>query len=596
MHFSRIVRPWIVSLGVMGTATSAFAAGPVDGPEINPFACQGRAEVAQADRSISQIEDELEKKMNPVLEGWEPATERAIKYCTIAELKKRLGHGDAADWYAKAIAENPDEPGYEFFMGRYYGGARGTKLIPFEKAETHYYRALEKLEKLKEQGRYRDYHKVVEDHTRKGFLTLHQQDGLPLLPWKAYPQRPSGHMAPGLSVMGEVHVSKDTRDDPGANETGGFTAEAGLRRFRRPADEITDREKYDIARNPLRTRLAANGLIRHNYLGLVMLHYMRLHAEEAAIPVFSFPSDPKTDIDVEQMGVSYQRVFPLYPVLDFGILGSVQNVKRTGTVEYFPDYTQDFMVYEVQASASRFITSDKLIISGTYVYMDIPDLPDSIDPNPVTKVRGRSITAVNAQYAFYSPLLLPALHYGSLRPYRTPTRGLYLNAGYVNDNEVFGDHRTINETIFGGVRLEGPGRWNIGLTESYYMSTGKIADSNGVETVDPEMSSDSLRSQLAFTHLLVNPDETPGVPQQVGPFASDSLNWVFPLSFDKVLSGETDFENFRVGTQLWWKVYSPGIWGTTFLATVGYDYQYFFHIDKHMHNAGLTLRMGWGAL
>jgi hypothetical protein len=596
MHLSRIVRPWLFAAGVMGIATSAAAAKPVDGPEINPFVCQGRSEVAQADRSVSQIGDELDKKMNPILEGWEPATERAIKYCVIAELKKRIGHGDAADYYEKAIAENPDEPGFEFFMGRYYGGARGTKVVPFEMAEKHLYRALEKLEKLKEQGRYRDYHKVVEDHTRKGLLSLHQQDGLPLLPWKAYPQRPSGYLAPGLSVTGELYIAQDTRDGPGGNEMGQFSAEAGLRRFRRPADEVTAREKYDIVRAPLRTRYRAGALLRHTYAGLFMLEYIQQHAEKAAIPVFSFPSDPKTDIDVKQFALSYQRVIPLYPALDFGIFAAAQQVQRTGTVEYFPDYTQDFRVYEVRPSISRFISSDKLILSATYVYMDIPDLPDSIDPNPVTKVRGRSISAVNAQYAFYSPLLLPALHYGSLRPYRTPTRGLYLNAGYVNDNEVFGDHRTINETIFGGVRLEGPGKWNIGVTESYFMTTGKVADAQGVETVDADMSSDSLRSQLTITRLLVNPDETPGVPKEVGPFASDSLNWVFPLSYDKALSGNTDFENFRVGTQLWWKVYGTGLWGTTFLATIGYDYQYFFNINKHMHNAGLTLRMGWGDL
>ncbi len=595
MHFQRIARSVLAALSVLWTLASAQAA-PVAGPEINPYACQGQAEVAEADRSIAQIQDELQKKLHPPVESWDPPTVRALKYCVIAMMKTRVGHGDAAEWYEKAIAENPDEPGYEFFFGRYYGGARGARTVPLEMAEKHLYNALDKLERLKEQGRYRDFHQIIEDHTRKQLLLLYQQDGLPLLPWKAYPQHSRGYLPPSVSVAGEFRISKDTRDSPGSNEMGGFAAEAGLRNFRRPAEPITDREKYDIARNPLRTTLTAEALVRQTYVGLFMLSYARQHAEQAAIPVFSFPSEPMTDIDVEQFGLSYQRVIPLYPAFDLGVFGSVSHVDRTGTVEYFPDYTQKFMVYEARASLGRFITSDKLTINGTYVYMDIPDLPDSIDPNPVTKVRGRAISAVNVQYAFYSPLLLPALHYGSLRPYRTPTRGLYLQAGYVNDNEVFGDHRTINETVWGGVRLEGPGKYNIGLTESYFMGTGKVADAAGNETVDDTMSSHSLRSQITVTRLLVNPDETPGVPQSVGPFASDSLNWVFPLSWDKTIQGVDYYENLRIGTQLWWKVYGTGVWGATVLATVGYDYQYFYNIDKHMHNAGLTLRLGWGDL
>jgi hypothetical protein len=597
MHFSRIARPWIVSLGVMGIATSAFAAKPVDGPEINPYACQGRAEVAQADRSISQIEDELEKKLNPVLEGWEPATERAIKYCTIGELKKRVGHGDAADWYAKAIAENPDEPGYEFFLGRYYGGARGARGTVVEMAEKHYYRALDKLEKLKEQGRYREHHKVIEDHTRKGLLTLYQQDGLPLLPWKAFPQHSNGYYPPGVSVGGEFHISKDTRDGAGANEMGGFAAEAGLRNFRVPAEPITEREKYDIARNPVRMRYTAKARLRQTYFGALDFSYTQIEAKEAAIPIFATPSAPKTDVNVKEMGVGYERNIPLYPLFDFKLAGGVRRVERTGTVEYFPEHTQEFNVYEVKPALSRFIGSDKLTLGYVFVYMDIPDLPDSITTDEVAKVRGRTIWAANVEYAFYSPLLLPSLHYGSLRPYRTPTRGFYLNAGYVNDNEVFGDHRTINQVFFAGARVEGPGMWNVGLTESFYIGTGYKPDiDTGVEIQDANISGKSLRSQLTIVRLLVNPDATPGVPKEVGPFASDTLNLAFPISFDKTISGVDYYENIRAGAQLWWKVYSTGIWGATFLTTVGYDYQYFYHINKHMHNAGLTVRLGWGDL
>ncbi len=596
MHFLRIVRPLLVALGVVWITASAEAA-PVDGPEINPFACQGQAEVAQSDRSVAQIRAELRKKENPALDGWEPATVRALKYCVIAELKKRVGEADAVDYYEKAIKENPDEPGYEFFAGRYYGGARGARGTVVEMAEKYYYRALDKLEKLKAQGRYRDFHGVVEDHVRKGLLTLYQQDGLPLLPWKAFPQHSDGYLPPGVSVGGEFGISKDTRDGIGANEMGGFAAEEGLRNLRGGLNQASEAEKYRIVRNPLRYHMGAKLRLRQTYVGAIDLTFSYTKAIEAMFHDYNALIEPLHDITVKEAGVGFERNVPLYPLFDFRLAGSVRRVSRTGVVEFQPTHTQDFNVYEVKPALSRFISSDKLTIGATYVYMDIPDLPPSIDPNPVTAVRGRAIWAANIEYAFYSPLLLPSLHLGSLRPYRTPTRGLYLNAGYVNDNEVFGDHRSINETVYAGVRLEGPGKYNLGVTESLYLGSGRIVDPGTAEEIpDKNLGNKSLRSTLVIGRLLVNPDETPGVPRAVGPFSSDTLNMVFPISWDKAINGTTDFESFRVGGQLWWKVFGTGIWGATVLATIGYDYQYYYNVNKHMHNAGLTLRLGWGDL
>jgi hypothetical protein len=74
------------------------------------------------------------------------------------------------------------------------------------------------------------------------------------------------------------------------------------------------------------------------------------------------------------------------------------------------------------------------------------------------------------------------------------------------------------------------------------------------------------------------------------------LNLVFPVSCDLPLVGVLDFENIRGGAQLWWKVFGTGLFGTTFLFTAGYEYQYFFHIPKHMHNLAITARVGWADL
>jgi len=602
------VRPFLFALLTWATLLgwpSLARAAPVDGPEINPFACQGQAEAMEADRSIGQIRQELEKKLDPLFLPTDPPTVRAIKLCVVGEMMKRVGDADAIAYYERAIATNPGEPGFEMFAGKYYGGARGAKGPVVEMAEKHYYRALEKLEKLQAEGRYRAYHDVVADHVRKGLLLLYQQDGLPLLPWKAYPQHPSGYPAPGLSIASQDMVSMDTRDGPGANEAGGFTAEAGLFVIRKrqglvPESAIEDQlrfARFAIARNPLRLRSDNQLRLRHTYLGAIDLTYGILHAKNAALGQdqgFGYP-ELKHDVDVRELGAVYERVLPLYPLFDLRLNGGIKRVHRVGVVEYLPTCAQDFNVYEAKPSLSRFVTSDKLTIGGVYAFMDIPpiDCPRGPPVDDPLNVRGRRIAAVNFEYAFYSPVLLPSLELGSLRPFRTPTRGWYVYGGYVNDNEVFGDHRTINETFYGGSRLEGPGPFDIGVTESFYMNSGSIVHPDGSVTADSNLSAKMLRSSVVVARHLVNPDETPGVPRSWAGFGAHSLNWVFPASFDKVLSGRTDFENFRVGTQLWWQMFGTGIWGPAVLVTAGYDYQYFYHFKKHMHNVSLTFRVGW---
>ncbi|HEY4106803.1 MAG TPA: hypothetical protein VGM44_23040 [Polyangiaceae bacterium] len=579
-------------LATLSFAPRAHAAN-VDGPEINPFACQGDAEAVEDDRSVSQMVDELNKKLDPPVEPGDPATVRANKYCVIAQLKTRVGQSDAIDWYKKAIETNPDEPGYDMFAGKYYAGARGAKGQVLETAETYLYRALEKLDRLKAEHRYRDYHAIVEDHVRKQLLVLYQQDGLPLLPWKAYKQHPSGLNAPGVAVSEQFRISHDTRAALGANDTGGFTAEAGLFKVRTGRNPSA-RNEYDIARQPLRLGSDTQVNLRQTDIGEVSFLYSWERDYKAAITAFANP-EGLNDIKVNIAGVEYKRVIPLYPAFDFMLDAKVTEVHRTGVVEDLADCEQDFPVYEFHPALSRFISSDKLTLSGTYVFMDIPDVTCGTyaQAQEYLRRRGRQITAVNLEYAIYSPLLLPSLGLGSLRPYRTPTRGLYLNAGYVNDNEVFGDVRVLNNTVFGGARLEGPGPYDLGFTEILNMASGTQVVSSGMEDPNADISGTILRSTVTVSRRLINPDETPGVPNSWGPFASHSLNWVFPLSYDAVLSSYKRFENFRAGTQLWWQVFGTGLGGATFLTTVGYDYEYFYHLNKHTHNVFLTARLGW---
>jgi len=573
----------------LGIAASAHAT-PVGGPEINPFSCQGDAAAAEDDRSIAQIELELAKKLDPPFEPSDAPSVRAEKLCVIARLKARVGQADAREYFEEAIQANPDEPGYSLFAGEYYAGARGAKGPVIELAERYYYQALEQLERLKASGRYRAFHAVVEDHLQKDLLVLYQADGLALVPWKAFPQHANGYLVPAISVSDQVSISRDTRAVPGGNDTAGFTAEAGLfAQSTRANRQPNAAELFQIARQPVRFQNDLWLNFRQPFVGELSLQYSTMHAKNAAITKFVDPFG-LNDIDVKELGVEYQRVLALYPLFDLKLRARVSEVSRTGVVEYLPTCQQNFPVYEFKPAVSRFLGSDKLTLNGTYVFMDIHPICGATD---YTGVRGRSISAVNLEYAIYSPLLLPALGLGSLRPYRTSTRGLYLNAGYVNDNEVFGDHRVINRTFFAGARLEGPGAYDLGFSENYAESSGTVIEAGPVEVPSSELSSKILRTSLTVTRRLLNPDETPGVPNSTAGFANHALNWVFPVSVDNVLSRAKDYENFRIGSELWWQVFGTSLGGASLLTTVGYDYEYFYRLPKHTHNVFITARLGW---
>jgi hypothetical protein len=231
--------------------------------------------------------------------------------------------------------------------------------------------------------------------------------------------------------------------------------------------------------------------------------------------------------------------------------------------------------------------------------MAIPDLDGAargaLAPGDYLLKRGRLIAGVELEYAFYSPLLLPSLHLASLRPFRTPTRGLYLTAGYVTDNELYGDRRIINDTIHGGVRLEGPGKWDIDVHETWFRGRGRDITAAGEQPAE-DLSAASLRSSLTVAYHLAHPDVTPGVPEAVGPFASDAVSLAFPISWDQAVNGPATYENVRAGAQLWFKVFGTSVWGATVLSTLSYEYQYFYQFGKHIHNLGATARLGWGDL
>jgi hypothetical protein len=586
---------YVVPIATAVLALSRFSqAAPTTGPEINPYECLGRYEAASRARSIGQMQAELGKRLAPLFEEGEPATVRAMKLCVVALLKSRLGESDAAEFYERAVRENPDEPGYEMFFGGYYSGFRGAHRPVLELAEKHYYRALEKLDALRKAGRFRDYHTVVEEWVHKRLIVLYQEDGQPLLPWKAYAQHPSGLDAPGVFASSQVSVSMDTRDFYYHDEMRAFSQEANFVSSDLRARSITPLQTYNIVRAPLRYRIQDRVRLRHNLLGAFDFIHEYNRAPKSMISSFYLnpPGDdvPLNDVTVQQLGGGYNRVFPLYPLFDARIEASVQRVKRRGTVEFLPNREENFNLYEIKPSVSRFLGSDKLSLDGVYVLLDMADEPGGITDE---RQRKEYIRAARLEYALYRPFVFPS------EEVRTATRGWYFFAGAVQDDKVYGTRTVTTRDFFGGTRFEGAGIFDVTLQGTYLTARTTFVDptqTNPVELTDPAQTFANFRSNATLQFRVINPDALPGIPPSTAGFVPDMLNVVIPVSHDLGITGRKDYENIRAGLELWAKVFGTGIGGTAVLMTAGYDYQYFYKIQKSMHMAHAALRIGWGDL
>jgi hypothetical protein len=596
---------------VAGAAAQVFAlalprvahADPVDkGPEINPYECLGRYEAATGNRSMAQVREELEKRLHPLFDKDEPHSVRAMKLCVVAKLEARLGDNAAGDHFAQAVAENPEEPGYELFYGELYSGYRGARGPVLENAEDHYYRALEKLNALKASGKYREYHQIVEEWVHKKLLVLYQEDGLPILPWKAFPQHgDSGLEAPGVSISAQVSLSKDTRDFYRNNEMRSFTSELLFAQSPfRNAGPIRPILAYDIARNPLRYRTDDFVRLRQNYLGALDFLYSYDHMVKGQIfgyyPPLNTDGTPANwqfvDTTVQQAGLNYQRVVGLYPLFDVKLAGTVARVDRLGIVEFQPNEREKFWLYEARPSISRFIGPDKVTLDFVYSYMNVTDTPYGV---PDEALRAKYIRAVNLEYALYSPLVLPEIRSGELGMHRTPTRGWYFNVGAADDDDVYGLRTVRKHDYYLGTRFEGAGNYDFTLQGTYAtaMTTYVVPDTLQVFD-DPTERSSSFRTTALIQRRIVNPDAIPGINGSVIDF--DMMNLVVPITWDKGLQGPHTYENIRVGAELWSKFFGTGFLGPAFLPTVGYDYQYFYNIKKAINEFHVNLRMGWGKL
>jgi hypothetical protein len=577
---------------------------PHAGSRENPFACLGGYEALSGlGHSVDEMGDELRALLGRIAEAGKPAAgqgddfDRAVDLCVAARLKARLGQDDAPEYFERAIAAAPGEPGYELFAGMYWAGVRGARRPLVERAEDHFYAGLRKLQALHAAHRARRYHDIVEDWLSKQLLLLYQQDGLQLLPGKAYHQRPWGLWMPGVAFSSQALAAQDTRDFFYNNEMRQFTGEANFAASDlRGGAAFDDREKWDLARAPQRFEVHNRLRLRHNLLGAVDLLHVYGYSPKSQILNFYDTNQKLADVTLFQLGAGYDKTFSLYPLVDVRIFGSYLRGRRQGVVEFEPELIERFSQIEARPSFSRFIGSDKLTLDLTYVWLGFDQRPGGVIDD---RLRRRDIRAFRLDYARYAPLLLPNFGGQAGGWVRTPIRGWHFYVGGLDDRESWGLHTVVQRDVYGGTQWSGAGRFDLTLQGAYSFTNTEAINANDVT---PQVYTDrgagfsSARVHVRPEIRLVDAEAIPGVPESHLGFGLDMITLVFPLQVDRALSGRADYQNVRAGTELWMKLLGTGIGGPGVLVTVGYDFQYFTTLGKGLHLAHAALRLGWGEL
>jgi hypothetical protein len=541
--------------------------------------------------STAEVEAEIEKRVASPPATGEGKFEVARHHCVTAELMRRVGDGRAAAYYEKAIAADPEEPGFELWYGYYLRNVRGPRAPLTESAEARYFGALDKLSAVTQTGAAQEFDAVTRSWVQRGLLSLYQEDGLPLLGSKAFPYARNGAGSVGVSLTTVARVSQDTGEVGVIDDGRRFAAEAAFaaspQRLRRPLDPD---ELRGIVRAPLRYGLFNRVRLRVPVLGAFDASYELLRAPDSQIGAFTEPN-VFNDVSVDSLAVGWRRAFDLYPVADLLLDFGYRRVQRRGVVEWYEDLRENINLFEAHPALSRFLGPDKLTAGMNLVFMQIPTVPGG----PLAdRVRARSIRAFYLDYAIYRQLLLPDLATRELR--RQPTRGLHLYGGYALDDEAFGVRVVYRRDAYAGLRMRGLGRFDFTLQGTVF-SSDTIEDSRDgsgaiFHGLDVSQSIRQVRPAAVGLYRIVDDEATPDVPRS--PLAG--LDLVVPVRADFALEGPDAFENVRGGAELWGKLISTGLRGTHFLLTVGYEAQYFHRLEKLVHLGRVELRMGWGAL
>jgi hypothetical protein len=492
--------------------------------------------------------------------------------CVAAELFRRAGDYRAQSHYSRAIQADPQEPAYELLLADYYRNYRGAGRPLFAAAEPHYHAARRKLDQLGEKLPITDAE--IRDRITRGLVALYQEDGFPLLALgsDARDGARSRISFGSINRVGRSTAAFDEIDDVRA-----FTSEAlfsaSAARLNRA---LTPAELRGIARTTEQFDTTNRLRLRFGDAPSIDLFHQHQRLDNVQVTQFFAPAG-FSDVRLNIAGVAMEKSINAAPAADLLLRIGYRNIERTGVVEFLPQVKENIDQFEASGAASRFLGPDKVTVEAGYVKQNIDaDLAGA-------QSRERRIKFGKLSYLLARPLL----HVQDPKDARFDTRGLDLYAGAVHDEETFGTAVVEKRNQFVGASLKGftPFR-DLNPFDLTIQPSRLQASVSG----DPTRDNAQFRVDVVGLYRLVDEEAK---PRELGGVKLSFLHLVVPLRHDRATEGPDTYENFKLGVALNAKVYSESLRGTTFLASLRYDFQRFYHLDRNLNLIMLTLSMGF---
>lgn len=577
--------------------------------DASPFGCYdfSRSRVrALNSRGLSRVIDQLlgQKRDDP------------LYYLELAELMKSAGDSRAELYYHKAIDKDRGEPAFHLFYADHLRNYRGPLKPLFPRAEQEYLEALKGLRRS-DPKEIRMWDDETARRAERGLIALYQEEGIPIRAhnqisdWVLYPERPILFIST-VNGWAEMTGDFDNLDDVRA-----FTSEALLAAQRRLELRLPPLTKSDL-QNIARARPQFDTLerlrFRYKSLPAFEFSYRSRGIEHGAITLFQAPGQTN-DVRINgEYGLALEKPFSLPCGFDFFARGRYARIERTGLIEGAPMAREIINQYEVAFAASHFIGPDKAILQANYVYQDINP---RLVPAGVTK-RDRQIASGKLTYNLLRRFTTRSPGGDEIRQSNLPPeknhfelRGWNFFAGAAYDDERFGPVILHKNDYFSGSEMQGilSGRLDLGYQATIFTSevtgntlprglpVGRVAAALSEWNPEPEdllkRTNMQLRHSATVLFRIKDEEREPAIPAGVGWLHPAFIHLVIPFKYDRPLDHHKPFENFRVGGELYIKLYTAPFRGTTYLLSAGYSREVFFNIGKSVNLAKASFSVGF---
>ncbi|MCP4041887.1 MAG: hypothetical protein GY731_08000 [Gammaproteobacteria bacterium] len=536
--------------------------------------------------------------------------------CFVAELMKRAGDYRAVEYYQAAITADPSEPAFELFYGNYLQHYRGAKRPFTVEARQHYRRALKKLAHLDRSNRRHVFDDLTEKYVKRSIIAAQKYDGLPLLTLPLAADN-SADRTP-VVFFGTNNIFRDATSNIGeVDDARKFTSEALFAesdyRLGRP---LTRHELRVLVRDRRQFETLNRLRMRYGQYPVVDLFYREQRDEDAAISNSLRPSE-FNDVDIQEVGVAIEKTWDMAPYFDFFVRGEYRDRREEGAVEFFPKTKEETHHLGGQAAISKYIGSDQYTLGVSYAFEDIePGIEEEerriyatdltyksgiFDPDQLTLGLGYVLQDIKPggfnlgerdrriYYGNVSYLFGPKQYRISDRGF--PTGGIEITGGIVRDENSYSEALVSEHEVYLGVSVrrlklfEKLNTFDITLRPTVYKSE---VDS------DPSQDNAQYRTNLTLLYRIRDEQRIDKVPSGGLGVYPAYVHLEVPFRHDVAIDGPDDFENFRIGVMLKGEFFIAGrALGPAITASLGYEFQRFYKLDKDLHLFGLRVGMGF---